>query len=179
MCVPSLNAEGGEFGLGALTCYLVSGGTPVGAIVNLDHQLAFEEAVLVDQPLLFCTEAAKLGPPPKLPHGDKDSDGCTDVKENGPDETLGGRRNPHNPWDFYDVYGPARSLVLDQIIDLPNDILGVIQHFSPQGQAPYDAQFDRGPSAGPNPWNMSAPDGVIDLPNDILGVILQFGHSCV
>ena len=39
-------------------------------------------------------------------------------------------------------------------------------------------RHNRGPSAGPNPWNMTAPDGVIDLPNDILGVILQFGHSC-
>ena len=51
-------------------------------------------------------------------------------------------------------------------------------HFSPQGQPPYDVQFDRGPSSGPNPWNMTAPDGVIDIPNDILGVILQHGHSC-
>ncbi len=64
------------------------------------------------------------------------------------------------------------------VIDLPNDILGVIQHFSPSGAAPYDVQFDRGVSGGPNPWNMTAPDGVIDLPNDILGVILQFNHNC-
>ena len=34
------------------------------------------------------------------------------------------------------------------------------------------------PSSGPNPWNMTAPDGFIDLPNDVLGVILQFGHDC-
>ena len=67
----------------------------------------------------------------------------------------------------------------DGIIDLPNDILGVSLHFSPQGAPPYDADFDRGPSAGPNPWDMTAPDGVIDLPNDILGVILQFNHRCV
>ena len=67
----------------------------------------------------------------------------------------------------------------DGVIDLPNDILGVILHYSPQGQPPYDVNFDRGPSSGPNPWNMTAPDGVIDLPNDILGVILQFNHRCV
>ena len=66
----------------------------------------------------------------------------------------------------------------DQIIDLPNDILGVIQRFAPSGATPYDVQFDRGVSSGPNTWNMTAPDGVIDLPNDILGVILQFNHSC-
>ena len=110
---------------------------------------------------------------------DDDNDGCTDVQENSKDATLGGLRNPHNPWDFYDVLGPGAALPLDQIIDLPNDILGVIQHFAPLGTEPeYDAAFDRGPSAGPNLWNMTAPDGVIDLPNDILGVIMQFNHSC-
>ena len=46
------------------------------------------------------------------------------------------------------------------------------------GNPPYDAVFDRGPSAGPNAWNMTAPDGTIDLFIDILGVILQHGHEC-
>lgn len=82
-----------------------------------------------------------------------------------------------NPWDFYDVAGPDGG-PKDQFIDPPNDILGVIQHFAPTGAPPYSVQFDRGPSAGPNPWNMTAPDGVIDLGNDILGVIFQFQHSC-
>ena len=109
---------------------------------------------------------------------DTDGDGCSDQRENGPDETLGGQRDYKNPWDFYDVVGGGGSAP-DGVIDLPNDILGVIQHFSPQGQPPYDVQFDRGPQTGANVWNMSAPDGVIDLPNDILGVIQQFGHTCV
>ena len=109
--------------------------------------------------------------------GDTDGDGCSDQRESGPDETLGGRRNYKNEWDFYDVLGPGGGPP-DGVIDLPNDILGVILRFSPQGQPPYDVNFDRGPSSGPNPWNMTAPDGVIDLPNDILGVILQFNHSC-
>ncbi len=110
---------------------------------------------------------------------DTDSDGCSDIRENRSDETVGGLRDWQNPHDFYDVLGPGAALPLDQVIDLPNDILGVIQHFAPTGAAPYDAQFDRGPSSGPNAWNMTAPDGVIDLPNDILGVILQFQHNCV
>ena len=119
--------------------------------------------------------------PPGL--GDTDGDGCSDQRENGLDETLGGQRHYLNPWDFYDVLGPGAALPVDQVIDLPNDILGVILHFSPQGAPPYDVQFDRGPATaaaggGPNPWNMTAPDGVIDLPNDILGVILQFQHNC-
>jgi len=108
---------------------------------------------------------------------DTDGDGCPDVMENGPDETLGGLRNYKDPWDFYDVAGLSGPTP-DGVVDLLFDILGVIQHYSPQGAPPYDAQFDRGPSAGPNPWNMTAPDGVIDLLNDILGVIQQHGHDC-
>ena len=111
---------------------------------------------------------------------DSDGDGCFDILELSTvhDGEYGGDRDPKNPWDFYDVLGPGAALPLDQVIDLPNDILGVIQHFSPSGAPPYDVQFDRGRSSGPNMWNMTAPDGVIDLPNDILGVIQQFGHNC-
>ena len=110
-----------------------------------------------------------------------DNDACSDAQENGPDETLGGQRNPHNYWDFYDVAGsplPPQNGAPDGVIDLPNDILGVIQHH-PAGNLGYDIQFDRGPWSGPNSWNdTQGPDGVIDLPNDILGVILQFNHRC-
>ena len=115
------------------------------------------------------------GPPPtptKQPDpGDTDGDGCSDVRENGPDETLGGLRDYQNPWDFYDVNG-------DSEITLFGDILGVVRHYSPQGAPPYDAAYDRGSSSGANPWNMTAPNGVIDLFTDILGVILQHGHDC-
>ena len=116
--------------------------------------------------------------PPKLAVGDTDGDGCTDQQENGLDEQQGGRRDYLNPWDFYDVVGSAGGPP-DGVIDLPNDILGVIQHFSPQGAPPYDVQYDRGPSFGGDPWDMGPPDGVIDLPNDILGVLQQFGHKCL
>ena len=109
--------------------------------------------------------------------GDTDGDGCSDQQENGLDEKLGGLRDWLNPNDFYDING-------DRIIDLSNDIFDVIQHYYPNdggGANPYPAGhevFDRGPSAGPNVWNMTAPDGVIDLTNDILGVIQQYFHSC-
>ena len=113
--------------------------------------------------------------------GDSDGDGCSDERENGPNETLGGQRNWINPWDFYDVSGssdPPQNGAPDGMVDLPNDILGVIQHH-PSGALGYDVQFDRGTWTGPNSWNdTQGPDGVIDLPNDILGVILQFQHSC-
>jgi len=108
---------------------------------------------------------------------DSDEDSCLDASELGNDPTNGGQRDPDNPWDFFDPVGP-RGGPPDGIIDLPNDLLGVIIHFSPDGQGNYDVRFDRGQSTGPNAWNMTAPDGVIDLTNDILGVILQFGHEC-
>ncbi len=116
--------------------------------------------------------------PTTTPGPDTDGDGCPDNRENGTDPAKGGLRDMFDPWDFYDVLGPGAALPADGIVDLPNDILGVIQHFSPDGAAPYDANFDRGPQIGANAWNMSAPDGVIDLPNDILGVIQQFNHDC-
>ncbi len=117
--------------------------------------------------------------PTKQPEpGDTDGDGCSDQRENGPDETLGGQRDYKDPNDYYDVLGAGASLVHDGVIDLPNDILGVILHFAPTGAPPYDVRFDRGPQTGANVWNMGPPDGVVDLPNDILGVILQFQHNC-
>ena len=109
---------------------------------------------------------------------DTDGDGCSDLRENGSDETLGGLRDYLYPHDYYDVLGAGQTPVHDGVIDLPNDILGVIQHFSPQGQPPYEVRFDRGATIGANHWERDVPDGVIDLPNDILGVIQQFGHNC-
>jgi septum formation topological specificity factor MinE len=62
---------------------------------------------------------------------------------------------------------------------LPNDILGVVQHYAPSGNEPnYDVNFDRGHRDGKTLWSLTAPDGVIDLSVDILGVVLQYQHSC-
>ena len=114
--------------------------------------------------------------------GDTDGDGCADVNENLPkgESDNGGGRDWLHQWDHYDVNG-------DGVIDLSNDILGVIQHYqgviqhyqrTPGGVPPYDIAFDRGPTTGPNAWNVTAPDGVIDLLKDILGVIRQGNHNC-
>ncbi len=123
--------------------------------------------------------AAYLFDLPKLQEpGDSDGDGCSDQRENGPDEEFGGLRDYKNPWDFYDVLGGGGGPP-DQFIDLTNDIFGVIIHYAPTGSEPeYDVNFDRGPSTGPDSWNMTAPDEVIDLSTDILGVVLQYQHSC-
>ena len=43
-------------------------------------------------------------------------------------ETIIINCNNYYPWD---VHGPGQAVDLDGIVDLPNDILGVIQHFCP------------------------------------------------
>jgi len=98
---------------------------------------------------------------------DTDGDGAPDGAEAGNSFADCGQRSPTTPHDFYDVNQ-------DGVIDLVNDILGVILHYSPGGGPPYDVDFDRAPQTGPNNWNRSGRDGVIDLPNDILGVIVQY-----
>ena len=60
---------------------------------------------------------------------DTDGDGCTDGAELGLDEKFGGLRDPLDPNDYYDVLGGGGGPP-DQIIDLPNDILGVIRQFN-------------------------------------------------
>ena len=101
---------------------------------------------------------------------DTDQDGipnAVEMRDNGAQDC--GLRDPFNPYDWYDVNQ-------DGVIDLLNDILGVIQHYAPGGAPPYDANWDRPPSmtGGAGHWNRGAPDGVIDLLNDILGVIQQY-----
>ena len=116
-----------------------------------------------------------------IPDGDEDfdGDGCGNLRELGTDETLGGLRDPLNPWDYFDVNG-------DKHIDVPNDLLPVILAYlqgplDPGGPGPlYTAAKDRGP---PKPgaqfaWQRTGPDGHIDVPNDLLPIILQYLHTC-
>lgn len=108
---------------------------------------------------------------------DKDGDGCTTRQELGSNERLGGRRDPNNRWDFYDVNG-------DKKVNLLGDIIPVVLAFAQGpndggGLGPnYSLAKDRGVQIGAYPWNRAGPDGKVGLFNDILPVILQFGHSC-
>jgi len=125
--------------------------------------------------LTDCREG-ELGKNPNV--ADTDGDGCSDGQEEGTNPIMGGDRDSLNEWDYYDVIGPMAGPP-DGVIDLANDILGVILHFSPDGSPPYDVQYDRGVGGPGGSWvNTQPPDGVVDLPNDILGVILQFQHNC-
>jgi hypothetical protein len=113
----------------------------------------------------------------------------------GPDEQLGGRRDPGSPWDFYDT--PNLNNERDGKIDLPNDILAVvmrigthdsngfadINRFSdpntpvPADVTAYHPAYDRSAPQGDDAWDLGPPDGRINL-IDVLGIILQYGHSC-
>lgn len=111
-----------------------------------------------------------INAPPQPDPIDSDGDGCSDAKEGGPDAKLGGQRDYQNPWDYYDTNG-------DQYVSLM-DVLGVIARWTPDPVLPYDPAFDRGPSMGPNAWNLSSPDGYISLTTDILPVLAQYQHDC-
>lgn len=111
---------------------------------------------------------------------DTDGDGCSDQQENGLDETLGGRRDYTNPWDFYDVDG-------DTTITLFGDAMVVFAAYGEAPGPPYVEVYDRSPppleAEEPDPtkrepWDMGPPDGAIDLFTDISGVAAQFGHGC-
>jgi subtilisin-like proprotein convertase family protein len=121
---------------------------------------------------------------------DSDGDGCTDTAENQTapgSEVSGGRRDPQNVWDFYDVptgAGPARDGSVSG-----GDIFAVIGRFGTTGDAKtdplstppssgYHTAYDRGGQLpGQNVWNLAAANGSIAAP-DIFGILGQFTHSC-
>ena len=129
---------------------------------------------------------------------DDDGDGCSDTKELGSDPGLGGQRDPHNFWDFYDVWThpPGQPLAWERngLVNI-FDVFGVGMRFGPGPElseaeaflaaltppsdaTSYHAGFDRGPIVGLNAWNRAGADGSINIPDDLLGVAFQFGHSC-
>ena len=126
---------------------------------------------------------------------DTDGDGCRDELENGPNETIGGRRDPLYFWDFIDQY-TGLPLARDRGI-VANDISALVARFGsvpasplskaealaealtvPLDRSNYHASADRG-GADPlgNPWDLFPPDGTI-VSNDISAVVAQFGHTC-
>ena len=115
---------------------------------------------------------------------DTDNDGCADGEEIGPNETLGGQRNPLSFWDFID---PTRDGTVDFF-----DFLALLRHYGttgdPSGFAPdaaepptgeYWAAVDRGGTTveGGYPWDELPPDGEINF-DDFLSLLRQYGHSC-
>jgi Tol biopolymer transport system component len=120
---------------------------------------------------------------------DSDQDSCTDGAEfiRIPEsQVFGGHRDKSNFWDFFDT--PDASNVRDRNVS-GLDFFRVLQRVGATGDpqtdplsvpspAPtYHTAFDRGPSSGPNPWNLTAADGAI-TGQDFFAVLAQFGHSC-
>lgn len=130
---------------------------------------------------------------------DSDDDGCTDDRElqtAASSETLGGRRSAKNFWDFFDtptgswpavardgsVTGLDFFAVLSRFGTNDGDGIAPINRFTdPQALPPqigYHPAFDRGPSSGPNAWNLTAANGSV-AGTDFFAMLAQFGHSCI
>jgi hypothetical protein len=117
---------------------------------------------------------------------DSDLDGCMDPIESGPFPAQGGERDHLNFWDLYDT--PNALNVRDNAVAAA-DAFRVLQRFGATGDpmidpftappaAPaYHTAFDRGPSSGPNPWNLTAANGSI-ASTDFFAALAQFGHGC-
>jgi hypothetical protein len=100
---------------------------------------------------------------------DTDGDGCSDQRENGPSETLGGRRNFLNPYDYFNPTGDKQNRM--------DDVLAVMAHYFTDADGPnYFWYYDR-TAWGPNPWNLGPPNGQVRL-DDILAIIAQYFHDC-
>jgi hypothetical protein len=145
------------------------------------------------------TPTATPSPTPKNPNADTDgdtianstdmdddNDGCPDTREMGFLQNEGGLRNPHVFWDFFDT--PDSVNYRDLAVAGP-DFFRVLGRFGSSGStaidplslppaAPaYHTAFDRGASAGPFVWNLTAPDGAVAGP-DFFAILAQFGHDC-
>mgnify|MGYP001566264611 CR=1 FL=1 len=133
---------------------------------------AISLTILAGLLLLILADAGTAAAGSIDPALDPDNDGCTTGEELGTDPTLGGMRDPNNPYDFFDV--PPR----DNMIRI-SDILGVVQHFFVDSNDPhYSFEFDRsGPPPGGDPWDLGPPDGQVRV-SDILMVVGQFFHQC-
>jgi hypothetical protein len=118
---------------------------------------------------------------------DVDGDGCTYIQEVLSLQFQGGLRDPKNFWDFFDT--PDDSNIRDKAV-ASADFFRVLNRFGATGSssidplsAPpsppaYHTAFDRGPTSGPNSWNLTAANGSISS-TDFFAVLAQFGHSCL
>ena len=139
-------------------------------------------------------------PTPKPPDGDTDgdtipnssdpdddNDGCTDLAELQPksEAATGGARDPHDYWDFMDMWVNKGK---DKVVNII-DVGALVQRFGaagdpggdpldpPQALAGYHVSADRSSPIGANVWNAGPPDGTINI-IEIGLVVVQFGHNC-
>lgn len=114
---------------------------------------------------------------------DSDGDSCPDAAELQTDEgteTDGGRRNPKNPWDYFNPTNDGQNRV-DDILAVLNRYFSAgdpnaDMHTEPLPEPAYHPKFDR-TYIGPNDWNLGQGDGRI-LVDDILHAVKQYFHDC-
>jgi hypothetical protein len=129
---------------------------------------------------------------------DSDGDGCSDQEELGSNPVLGGQRDPHNFWDFYDVpvpshYASGGGGTRDKAIGITTDMVALLTYAGstntgsdPRYNVDLDGdgvqdgiEYDRTPSAYPSQlWRSGPPDGGIGVTTDVVAMIKQGGHSC-
>jgi Tol biopolymer transport system component len=107
------------------------------------------------------------------PAVDGDGDGCTNAEELGPNQGTGGRRDPKNPWDFFDTPPLDRTITIA-------DIVRIVGRFGanvgPPPTSNYDQAYDRS-LTGPDLWDLGPPNGSVSV-QDISFAVTQFGHNC-
>jgi len=132
---------------------------------------------------------------------DTDDDLCRDDRELGPNENIGGRRDPTSFWDFFSVF-TGNPLIRDTAIG-GADLAAVVARFGStddgagtfnrnsdplstptkpvlpsSNRANYHPDFDRsGSAAGSDAWDLLPPNGNIGAA-EIANVVAQFGDHC-
>jgi len=103
---------------------------------------------------------------------DSDGDGCADVTEleTAPgSEFHGGRRDPTNPYDYFNPTRDGQNRI--------DDVLIVAARYGKNtGEAGYSIDYDR-TYIGPNAWNLGPPNGQIRI-DDVLLQVKQYNHDC-
>ena len=114
--------------------------------------------------------APPVAPTSTNPGPDSDGDGCPDANETSTDPLLGGRRDPNDPWDFFDVTG-------DQFIDL-SDAIDVMSYFGDPALPGTPGNLrDRYVPDPAQPWRTAESDDGVDL-SDALYNLASFGTNC-
>jgi hypothetical protein len=114
---------------------------------------------------------------------DFDGDGCQDAQEemtaNGT-EFGGGRRDPKDPWDYFNPTGDGMNRI-DDVLAVVDQYL--VNEFLPSPPNPpntpnpaYTSRTDRTYS-GPNLWNLGLPNGRQNV-DDIVAALNSFMHDC-
>jgi subtilisin family serine protease len=128
---------------------------------------------------------------------DSDGDGCSDQEELGSNPTLGGQRDPLDPWDFYDVPVPTLHAGgstdnRDKAISIGSDVLAVLDYTGTSEGGPasglgisYDEDMDGDTVKDGRAYDRSLgtawsgpPNGSVSIGEDVLLVLDQAGHSC-